>query len=136
MMIRRFTDIDLDGFEPNEFSTIEDVRELLTGRYQVQTQIVDHRVRAFIVFRNYHGRCWSGFLLLCAGYTLQWAREVKAFLHQAIADLDAVRFQTESLAVRKIQVWHKWLGFAHEGLKRKFINDCDYDCWAIVKQGA
>lgn len=135
-MIRPFTIKDLEHFVPNEFSLLDDFTMLTNPAFNVQTQLLGDKVQSIIVFRNYWGRCWSGFILLCAGYNLCCARELKKFLHQAIADLGAQRFQTESLAHPVIKKWHSWLGFTLEGHKKKFIYDRDYDCYAIVTQGA
>ena len=134
-MIRPFNIKDLELFVPNEFSLLDDFTVLTNPSFNVQTQLSGGKVQAIIVFRNYWGRCWSGFLLICADYSLRCAVELKRFLHQAIADLNAQRFQTESLSHPTIRAWHEWLGFTHEGHKKKFIFNLDYDCWAIVNEG-
>jgi alkyl hydroperoxide reductase subunit AhpC len=135
-MIRPFNIKDLEHFTPNEFSQLPDFTVLTNPAFRVQSQVHADKVQAIIVFRNYWGRCWSGFLLICADYSLQCARELKRFLHDAIRDLGAQRFQTESLSHPTIKAWHEWLGFTYEGHKKKFIFDRDYDCWAIVTEGA
>lgn len=135
-MIRPFTIKDLEHFVPNEFSQLPDFTVLTNPQFRVQTQLDMHKIQAIIVFRNYWGRCWSGFLLISTDYSLRCAVELKRFLHNAINDLGAQRFQTESLSHPAIKKWHEWLGFAWEGHKKKFIFDRDYDCWAIVTEGA
>lgn len=135
-MIRPFTIKDLEHFYPNDFSRIDDFTILTNPLYCVQTQVLHDRVQAIIVFRNYWGRCWSGFLLIATDYSLRCSVELKRFLHQAMRDLNAQRFQTESLCHPTIKAWHEWLGFTWEGTKKKFIFDRDYDCWAIVTEGA
>lgn len=135
-MIRPFNIRDLEYFVPNEFSRLPDFTVLTNPAFRVQTQLLDDKVQAILVFRNYWGRCWSGFILVCAGYSLRCAVELKRFLHQGLEDLGVQRLETESLCHPAIKSWHEWLGFTWEGCKKKFIFDRDYDCWAIVTEGA
>lgn len=135
-MIRPFTIRDLEYFVPNEFSLLDDFTQLTNPAFTVQTQFYRGKVQAILVFRNYWGRCWSGFILLSTDYSLRCAVELKRFLQQAMVDLGAQRLQTESLNHPTIKAWHEWLGFKWEGLKKKMIYNRDYDCWAIVTEGA
>lgn len=135
-MIRRFNIKDLEHFTPNEFSLMDDFTVLTNPAFVVHTQLSGDKVQAILVFRNYWGRCWSGFILLCAGYSLRCAVELKRTIHQGIADMNVQRLQTESLSHPTITKWHEWLGFKLEGHKKKFIFNKDYDCWAIVTEGA
>lgn len=134
-MIRAFQFNDLENFTPNEYSKMGDYTVLTNPAFRVHSQLNAGKVQAIIVFRNYWGRCWSGFVLVSAEYTLHSVREMKRFMYQAMEDMDAVRFQTESVACDILAKFHHWLGFKYEGTKVKMIFDRDYDMWALMRQG-
>lgn len=134
-MIRPFKFNDLEHFTPNEHSRLEDFRVLTDPNFRVHSQLNAEKVLAIIVFRNYWGCCWSGFVLVSAEYTLHSMREMRRFLHEAVTDLDADRFQTESVVSACQRKWHEWMGFKLEGTKEKMIFDRDYDMWALMRQG-
>ncbi len=135
MSVKPFKLSDLDAFVPNEYSAPELVLPLLTGTdYQVRTLWGDDdMVQAIICFRNYWGPCWSCFVLISANFKVFNAHELRCLIERYMTENYAVRLQTESRAEPTLRKWHKFLGFEHEGIKRKMMHGQDFDCWAIVK---
>lgn len=136
-MIKQFNIKDLGAFLPNEYSNPDEIFPLfLDARYEVMTIWGnDHLVKAIICFRNYWGRCWSCFVLISESFNKADAVKLRELMMRYMDERKAVRLQTESRATATLRSWHEFLGFTCEGIKRKFMFNQDYDCWAIVREG-
>ena len=137
MTIKPFKITDLGAFVPNEFSKPDEILPLfLDSQFEVQTLWGDDGlVQAIICFRNYWGKCWSCFVLIAWNFKPFNAHQLRTLISRYMDERAAVRLQTESRAVPALRKWHKFLGFEHEGIKRKMMFNNDYDCWAIVREG-
>lgn len=137
-MIKQFNIKDLGAFLPNEFSNPDEIFPLfLDAKYEVMTVWgIDNMVRAIICFRNYWGRCWSCFVLISRDFNKSDANRLRELMLRYIDERKAVRLQTESRSTPVLRKWHEFLGFKLEGIKRKMMFNQDYDCWAIVHEGA
>ena len=137
MTIKPFKISDLGAFIPNAYSNPDEILpQLLGADYVVQTLWGDDDlVQAIICFRNYWGRCWSCFVLVACNFVPANAYRLRALINRYMEAHNAQRLQTESRADEILQKWHEFLGFTHEGVKRKMMFNQDYDCWAIVREG-
>jgi hypothetical protein len=138
MKITPFNLKDLGAFIPNEYSDPDEIFPLfLDARYTVQTLWgEDGLVQAIICFHNYWGSCWSCFVLIARDFRLFNAYLMRNLIDRYMAEHGAVRLQTESRADDTLRAWHRFLGFKHEGVKKKMMFNQDYDCWAIVREEA
>lgn len=136
-MIKQFHIKDLGAFLPNEYSNPDEIFPLfLDARYEVVTVWgEDYLVKAIVCFRNYWGRCWSCFVLISESFNKADAVKLRELMMRYIDERHAVRLQTESRSTDTLRKWHEFLGFTHEGIKRKFMFNQDYDTWAIVREG-
>ena len=128
---------DLGAFIPNEYSNPDEIFPLfLDARYVVQTLWGENNlVQAIICFRNYWGNCWSCFILIAKDFKLFTACFLRNLIGRYMVEQGAVRLQTESRADEVLRKWHRFLGFTHEGTKRKMMFNQDFDCWAIIREG-
>lgn len=136
MRIKPFDIKDLGAFIPNEYSNPDEIFPLfLDARYNVQTVWgPDGLVQAIICFRNYWGACWSCFVLIAENFQLFNSCFLRNLIARYMDEQGAVRLQTESKADETLRKWHEFLGFTHEGVKRKMMFNQDYDMWAIVRE--
>lgn len=93
----------------------------------------DEQVQAIICFRPYWRRNYIAFFLVSDEIQLSSVKELKRFVYDAIMDLQADRVQTQSVDCEKLNAWHEFLGFTHEGKHEKFVEDRDYNTWAVVR---
>lgn len=136
-MIKPFNIRDLGKFLPNEYSNPDEVFPALVGKnYTVQTLWgKDGMVQAIICFRRYWGDCWACFVLIAKNFTIAKSGILRKLIREYMEEQGAVRLQTESRANDTLRKWHRFLGFTHEGTKRKMMFNLDYDMWAIVREG-
>jgi len=137
-MIKQFNISDLGAFLPNDYSNPDEIFPLfLDAKYEVRTLWGnDGLVQAIICFRNYWGRCWSCFVLIARNFIYSNAVVLRDLIKQYMTEHNAVRLQTESRSDSILHKWHTFLGFTHEGVKRKMMFNQDYDMWAIVREEA
>lgn len=135
-MMKEFNIRDLGAFIPNEYSNPDEIFPLFQdARYTVRTLWGDDgMVQAIICFRNYWGRCWSCFVLISDKFAPANAARIRGLIQQYMKEQKAMRLETVSRADETLHKWHQFLGFTHEGIKRKYMFGKDYDCWAIVEE--
>lgn len=135
-MIKDFHISDLGYFIPNEYSNPDNVLDVLVdASVSKRTVWHDGMVAAIIVYREYHLRCWQGFLLVADGMPIAVAKKIKRYLHDTIKRHDAMRFQTDSIDTNALYRWHRFLGFRFEGVREKMMHGKDYCMWAIIRKG-
>ena len=137
-MIKPFEIKHLGAFMPNEFSNPDFVLPLLVHpQFEVKSMIDEtENVLAIIAYQNYWGTCWQGFLLIAQRFPFPAARTLRKLLHATMAEKGATRFQTESASATCLRAWHEYLGFKHEGTRKKMMFHRDYDLWALMREGA
>lgn len=135
-MIKQFQITDLGAFVPNQHSNPDEIFPLfMDGRYQVQTLWGDNGlVKAIICFRNYWGNCWACFVLVAHDFTASDTDKLRQLIELYMLEYKAARLETFSRADETLRHFHRFLGFKHEGLKRKMMFNQDYDSWAIVRE--
>lgn len=135
-MIKPFQLTDLGSFLPNEFSNPDVVfPALVSPHFEVQSMVApDGSVQAIIAYANYWGDCWQGFLLIAERFPFPSARALRKHLHGTMAEKNASRFQTDSVACGCLRKWHEYMGFTHEGTRKKMMFGRDYDMYAILKE--
>lgn len=138
MTIRPFNISDLASFLPNEFSNPDVVLDQLTDPAYVTETMWGKRdfVQAIMCYRNYWGRCWSGFFLVADNIEKRTPLRLKSHIIETMELKNALRLQTDSQANECLRKWHEWLGFKHEGTREKLLFDRDYDMWARMRQEA
>lgn len=138
MTVKPFHISDLGAFLPNVHSSPDDIFPLfMDANYVVRTLWGrDGLVQAIICFRNYWGRCWSCFVLIGKNFLPANYARLRDLMHEYMVEHAAVRLETISRAEPTLRRWHAWMGFTHEGTKRKMMFNQDYDCWAIVREEA
>lgn len=127
---------DLGFFTPNEFSDPDDVFPAMMGMEVKTMWGNDGLVQAIICVKNYWGRCWAGFILVAKNFDIRNAGDLRQLINFEMVRRDALRLQTDSVSCNELRAWHKFLGFTLEGTKKKMMFNRDYDCWAIVREGA
>lgn len=137
-MIKPFIIDDLGSFLPNEFSNPDVVLDqLIDPAFEVQTLWgADGYVQAFMCFRNYWGRNWMGFFLIAKKLHPRTPIILRDHIKKTMIEKNALRLQTDSQANECLRQWHEWLGFTREGCRKKMLFDRDYDCWALMREGA
>lgn len=136
MTIKPFKIEDLGYFTPNEFSNPDDVLPSLVGMEVKTMWGGDGLVQAILCVKNYWGRCWAGFILVAKNFDRTNAAGLRDLIHSEMAHRNAQRLQTDSVSCHELRAWHRFLGFELEGVKQKMMFNRDYDCWAIVREGA
>lgn len=138
MTVKPFQISDLGAFIPNKFSSPDDIFPLFfDANYEVRTLWGDDGlVQAIICFRNYWGGCWSCFVLIAEHFIPNNYYNLREMMHSYMIERNAIRLETTSRAIPSLRKWHIWMGFTLEGTKRKMMFNQDYDCWAIVREGA
>lgn len=137
MTIKPFIMTDLGAFIPNEYSNPDEIFPLfMDARYEVHTMWGDDGlVQAIICFRNYWGNCWSCFVLIAKGFIPSNNQRLRDLIRCYMIQHNALRLETISRADEILRKWHQFLGFTHEGVKRKMMFNQDYDVWSIVREG-
>lgn len=133
-MIKPFKITDLGHFLPNKFSNPDVALDQLTDPdFVVQTLWNGDAVAAILYFRNYWGACWLGAFLIADRFPPRYAMMLRDHIERTMIEKNASRLQTESIACEELTAWHEFLGFSHEGTRKKMLFDRDYDMWAITK---
>lgn len=137
MTIKPFKITDLGAFIPNEYSNPDEIIHLLNdARYNAMTLWGENGlVQAIICFYNYWGNCWTCFVLVAKEFVQANNHRLRELIRCYMLQYNAVRLQTDSRANDVLRKWHQFLGFSHEGTKKKMMFNQDYDCWAIVREG-
>ena len=134
MIIKPFHMNDLGFFDGNEFSEPHIVIDQLNDpAFEVQSLWDGGRVMAILCFRNYWGRNWMGFFLISKFFTPRHGYALKQHIKRVMEERDALRLQTDSIACKTLDRWHRWLGFKWEGCRKKMLFDRDYNAWAILR---
>lgn len=135
-MIKEFSMGDLAYFLPNEFSNPDKSISILgTDNVVKLTLWNDGMVAAILVFRNYWGSCWEGFLLIAENFPSRCAIELREYIDLTMRRLDATRLQTDSVACDVLNRWHEFLGFEREGTRKKWMFGKDYHMYARLREG-
>lgn len=135
-MIKDFELSDLGYFIPNEYSDPTAVIDVLaddtvTKKTLWRAGMVD----AILVYREYWPQCWGGFFLVSDDIHPLAGIELRDYIRHTMEEKNAIRLQTDSVADLKLDKWHSFLGFKHEGRRVKMMRGMDYHSWAIVRDG-
>lgn len=134
-MIKDFEITDLGYFLPNEYSDPDAMLHVFDHPDVVKKTLWhEGMVAAFLIFRNYWGNCWDGCFLISRDFPPRLAVVIKRYIKETMDHYGAVRLQSDGRACEEIRAWHKFLGFAHEGCRRKMVLGNDYDMFAIVRE--
>lgn len=137
MSIKPFQKKDLGHFLPNEWSDPDNCLDQLFDPAYVTMTLwnEDGMVAAILCFRCYWGKNWDGFFLIAEHFEPHLAIVLKEFIESTMERLDADRLQTCSVACKKLDKWHEFLGFKLEGMRQKMLYGKDYNMWARMRGG-
>lgn len=134
-MIRPFEQSDIEKIDLNNFGD-KDLIKKLDNVLKTSCGFTLERkgIRAILFFRNYAENNYEGILVCSNKMTAFDGRRMKEFIYELMKDLQSRRIETLSLDDKKLNRWHKFLGFECEGIKRKYYKDKDYCVWAILRR--
>jgi len=113
-MIREFTKEDLENFQPNDYSSPDDIKYVFEDEAWWLYTLENKGIKAIMAFREAEENEWAIFALISKYFTARDSVEMKAFIHRAEAVLKPKKVWTFSLPIVKTDNWHKWLGFVFE----------------------
>ena len=64
-------------------------------------------------------------------YKNSCSRTIKKFLIDSVKEQKPLRVETESFDSDYLDIWHEWLGFEKEGVKKNYIGKRDYIMWRL-----
>lgn len=133
-MIKPFKLDDLGYFLPNQFSNPDAVLpQLCDPDFEVECLWDEGMVSAILMYTNYWGDCWRGCFLIAENFNPRLAGVMRAHIRAVMEEKNASRLHTESVACPELTRWHEYLGFEHEGCRKKMLFARDYDMWAILR---
>ena len=92
----------------------------------------DGESKAIIGFLNYNQNNYYGFFIINETFEARCIPMLKECIEKLSEEVQADRLETESIACKEIDKWHKALGFELEGTKTKSYNGQDMNIWRIL----
>lgn len=135
-MMKQFKKSDLGHFIPNEWSDPDPVLDQMLSPETVTGVLWgdDGMVSAISCCRAYWGNNWSGWFLISKNFKPHEAILLREYIKETMEKLNIERLQTDSLNVETLNKWHEFLGFEHEGIRRKALMGKDFVMWSIVRE--
>ena len=131
--VREFRAADLDNIQENEYSNFESFKGLLGLEQLLKATLVEgEEVICIMAAIEYSDTKWKGFLLVSELMRARHGVFIKEVLEKFLTEHNVTRLETESVACKNIDRWHRFLGFELEGTKRKFIDNIDFNIWSIT----
>lgn len=132
-MIREFAEKDLEGFNPNKYSAIDENIHIIKNENILKYSVLQNdKVQAILCFCSYWENNWACSLLMSNDANFVCAKKIKAFLYKTAKALGIKRLQTDSEDCLFINRWHEFLGFECEGVRRKAFYGKDFKMWAML----
>ena len=136
-MIRHFDRLDLRRLKPNGFTSTSNLGWIIDDPSFYKQTLEDDETGAVlcvIIFKPYADKNFVGFFLMGQDIAPIHARQLRRFVENVIIDFEMDRLQTDSIDCDLLNRWHKFLGFAFEGTRKKMMMGKDYNMWAIVPE--
>jgi hypothetical protein len=113
-MIREFEKKDLENFEPNEFSSPENIKFVFDDDAWWLYVIENKGIKAIIAWKEAEDNEWGIFALVSKHFTARDSVEMRTFGHRAEKILKPKKVWTCSLPIAITDKWHKFLGFTFD----------------------
>lgn len=111
-MIRNFEKGDELKFEPNEFSSFEDMGDLFeTDEFTKYTLDIDGDVNCILCWKEYEPDHYCIFFLMPDGFDVKYSRILKTWLEEEAERLKPKSCITYSFDCDRLNRWHKFFGF-------------------------
>ena len=134
LSVVEYVESHLDDLEPNRFSSFHPYRQLIGSDLVSGVSMVNEEgvVKAIPFWFEYSPSKYSCFILMAEDFEPRDAVVVKAFVKETFLSYNMSRLETLSVDCELLNRWHKFIGFEHEGTKRNYVGDTDYNMWSIV----
>lgn len=131
MNIRPYEKGDEDKLNPNEFSELDDVRDVfIDDGFVKHTLDDDGEVKCILCWKQYLPRHYAIFFLMPDGVKLGQARALKRFLDDATLKLQPKTCITYSVDCDMLNRWHKFFGFKNQ--RKSLIEEAQgFNRWMI-----
>lgn len=130
-MIRPYKNGDEDRLKANEFSKIDNIKDVFLDDTFVKHTLEDkEEIKCIICWKQYAPKQYAIFFLMPEGIEFRHARALKRFLDDAILKLMPKSCITYSVNCDMLNRWHVFFGFKQQ---RKNLSDVadGFNKWLI-----